>query len=49
LLSFFIFKLKLFFPQSAKNTEDLENDEELGNTKKFLCLTSESAGKAAGE
>ncbi|XP_021010841.1 fibrous sheath-interacting protein 1 isoform X3 [Mus caroli] len=33
--------------KSAKNTEDLENDEELGNTKKFLCLTSESAGKAA--
>lgn len=35
--------------KSAKNTEDLENDEELGNTKKFLCLTSESAGKAAAE
>uniref|UniRef100_A0A8C6H399 Fibrous sheath-interacting protein 1 n=1 Tax=Mus spicilegus TaxID=10103 RepID=A0A8C6H399_MUSSI len=35
--------------KSAKNTEDLENDEELGNTKKFLCLTSESAGKAAGQ
>ncbi|XP_075819900.1 fibrous sheath-interacting protein 1 isoform X2 [Microtus pennsylvanicus] len=31
---------------SAKSTEDLENDEELENTKKFLCLTSESAGTA---
>ncbi|XP_028622674.1 fibrous sheath-interacting protein 1 [Grammomys surdaster] len=33
--------------KSAKNSEDLENDEELGNTKKFLCLTSKSAGAAA--
>ncbi|XP_031227297.1 fibrous sheath-interacting protein 1 isoform X2 [Mastomys coucha] len=33
--------------KSAKNTEDVENDEELGNTKKFLCLTSKSAGTAA--
>ncbi|XP_036042298.1 fibrous sheath-interacting protein 1 isoform X2 [Onychomys torridus] len=32
--------------KSAKNTEDLENDEELDNTKRFLCLTSKSA---AGE
>ncbi|XP_060227495.1 fibrous sheath-interacting protein 1 isoform X1 [Meriones unguiculatus] len=30
--------------KSAKNTEDLESDEELENTKKFLCLTSKSAG-----
>ncbi|CAO2579383.1 Fibrous sheath-interacting protein 1, partial [Lemmus lemmus] len=29
--------------RSAKSTEDLENGEELENTKKFLCLTSESA------
>lgn len=35
--------------KSAKNTEDLENDEELGNTTKFLYLTSKSAGTAAGE
>jgi len=49
LLSCFIFELKLLFPQSAKNTEDLENDEELENTKKFLYLTSKSAGTAAGE
>ncbi|XP_031227300.1 fibrous sheath-interacting protein 1 isoform X4 [Mastomys coucha] len=35
--------------KSAKNTEDVENDEELGNTKKFLCLTSKSAGTAAEE
>ncbi|XP_063139387.1 fibrous sheath-interacting protein 1 isoform X5 [Rattus norvegicus] len=33
--------------KSAKNTEDLENDEELENTKKFLYLTSKSAGTAA--
>ncbi|KAL1787077.1 fibrous sheath-interacting protein 1 isoform X1 [Sigmodon hispidus] len=30
--------------KSAKDTEDLENDEELENTKMFLCLTSKSAG-----
>lgn len=30
--------------KSANTTEDLENDEELGNTKRFLCLTLESAG-----
>ncbi|EDL79853.1 fibrous sheath interacting protein 1 [Rattus norvegicus] len=35
--------------KSAKNTEDLENDEELENTKKFLYLTSKSAGTAAVE
>ncbi|XP_042131876.2 fibrous sheath-interacting protein 1 isoform X5 [Peromyscus maniculatus bairdii] len=32
--------------RSAKNTEDLENDEESENTKRFLCLTSKSAGTA---
>ncbi|XP_021086659.2 fibrous sheath-interacting protein 1 isoform X3 [Mesocricetus auratus] len=32
--------------KSAKNAEDLENDEELENTKKFLCLTSKSAETA---
>ncbi|XP_038187573.2 fibrous sheath-interacting protein 1 [Arvicola amphibius] len=34
--------------KSAKSTEDLENenDEELENMKKFLCLTSDSAGTA---
>ncbi|CAH6788090.1 Fsip1 [Phodopus roborovskii] len=32
--------------KSAKNTEDLENDEELENTKKFLCLASKSAETA---
>ncbi|XP_051000326.1 fibrous sheath-interacting protein 1 [Acomys russatus] len=35
--------------KSAKHTEDLENDEELENTNKFLCLTSKSAGTAAVE
>ncbi|XP_057637700.1 fibrous sheath-interacting protein 1 [Chionomys nivalis] len=34
---------------SAKSTEDLENDEELENTKTFLCLTSESVGTAAAD
>ncbi|GAB1286707.1 Fibrous sheath-interacting protein 1 [Apodemus speciosus] len=33
--------------KSAKNTEDVENEEELGNTKKFLCLTSKSSGTTA--
>ncbi|XP_076785588.1 fibrous sheath-interacting protein 1 isoform X2 [Arvicanthis niloticus] len=33
--------------KSAKNSEDLENNKELGNTKKFLCLTSKSAETAA--
>ncbi|XP_052579499.1 fibrous sheath-interacting protein 1 isoform X2 [Peromyscus californicus insignis] len=32
--------------KSAKSTEDLENDEESENTKRFLCLTSKSAGTA---
>ncbi|XP_052039176.1 fibrous sheath-interacting protein 1 [Apodemus sylvaticus] len=35
--------------KSAKNIEDLENDEELGNTKKFLSLTSKSPGTEAVE
>ncbi|KAL6042934.1 hypothetical protein STEG23_014795, partial [Scotinomys teguina] len=32
--------------RSAKNTEDLENDKELENTKTFFYLTSKSAGTA---